>query len=206
MNKFSKIVSAAALAAAVVMGAMTLSVHAQAQSAGSTPPPTRVATINVVKVFDRLNEKKNADSDLEVLGKRLDDKRKQLEQDLERLRQELKDYKPDSDVFRETQENMLKKAMELRSHSEYMEQKLQLEQRLRTGTVYRHIVQSIEAYAKQNGIIMVLVADDIDITGSRTQAELLTKIAMRKVVYAHESLDITEALVLKMNGEFKLGK
>lgn len=204
MNKFSKMISAAALAIAVTAGVSVMSVSAQ--TAGSNPPPTRVATINIVRVFDSLNEKKGADADLELLGKRLDDKRKQLEQELERLRQELKDYKPDSDVFKETQENMLKKAMELRSQSEYMEQKLQLEQRLRTGQVYRHIVASIEAYSKQSGIIMVLVADEIDITGSRTQAELLTKIAMRKVVYAHESLDITKAVIEKMNSEFKLGK
>jgi len=203
MNKISKMISAAALAAAVLTGVSVMQAQTAAQN---SPPPTRVATINIVSVFDRLNEKKGADADLEVLGKRLDDKRKQLEQELDRLRQELKDYKPESDVFRETNENMLKKAMELRAHGEYMEQKLQMEQRVRTGQVYRHIVSAIEAYSKQNGIIMVLVADDIDIAGSRSQAELLTKIAMRKVVYAHESLSITNPLVEKMNSEFKLGK
>ena len=54
----------------------------------------------------------NPDLGTYLLGKRLDDKRKQLDQELDRLRQELKDYKPDSDVFKETNENMLKKAME----------------------------------------------------------------------------------------------
>ncbi len=206
MNKVMKMMTAVAIAATVIAGMSATPVMAQATATGSTPAPTRVATINVVRVFDSLNEKKSADADLEVLGKNLDATRQKLEKELTDLRDQLKDYKPDSDMFKDTNENMLKKAMELRAHTEYMEQKLQLEQRLRTGQVYRHIIQAIDAYSKQNGIIMVLVADDIDISASRSQQELLAKIAMRKVIYAHESLDITKPLIEKMNGEYKLGK
>lgn len=187
------------LALAVLLPALVVS----SASRAADPAPTRIGVVNIVKLFNSLDAKMAGDAEIENLGKNLNAQRQELEDELNRLKQELTQYKVDSDIYKETSEKLLKKGMELQSFSQYMEQKILLETRIRTAALYRAMNNAIADYAKSQGFGLVLASDDPDLSQARTQAELLSKITIRKVIYAHDSLDITKAIVDKMNSENK---
>lgn len=190
------------LLAVSVLGVM-LSLSSASAPAATEPPPVRIAVVNIVKIFNALDVKKNGDAEIERLGKQLTDERKAKEDELDKLKTELNELAPDSPEYKEISEKMLRKAVELQSFSRYMEQKLLMETRLRTAAIYKSMNKSIEEFSRANGIGLVLASDDPDLTGARSQEELLSKITIRKVIYAHESFDITKSITEKMNTDAK---
>ena len=110
------------------------------------------------------------------------------------------------DDLKDASERLLKKGMEVETFARFQQQKLILERRIKTASLYRRINAAVEQYSKANGIALVLVTDDADIAGARTTEELLSRITIRKVIYAHESLDISDKIIEKMNTEYKLPK
>ncbi len=192
------------LAAALLLTAGLVRIAAADNT--SAPPPTRLATINIVHVFDALNEKVAGDSEIEQLNKDLTDQRRKIEESIEKIKGEMKDYKAESPEFKDASERLLKKGMEVETFARFQQQKLLLERRIKTASLYRRINAAVEQYSKANGIALVLVTDDADIAGARTTEELLSRITIRKVIYAHESLDISDKIIEKMNTEYKLPK
>jgi len=181
--------------------------YASAQATVPTPaapPPTRIATINIVNVFNSLNQKKDGDSEIEIMATDLQKRRAALEDEVKKLQEEIKSYNKDSAIFKETQEKLLLKAMEVSTFQQFMEQKLTLEQRTRTIVIYRAINDAIKNYAVANGIAIVFVADDPDLSDARTPSELLSRITVRKVIYSHPDLDITAQIIDRMNTDYKL--
>ena len=125
--------------------------------------------------------------------------------DLEDLKKELGQLKPDSDMYKETMEKALKKGFEVQNFSDYMRERLTMEQRVRTAGLYRRINEAIKTYAQANGIQLVLAADKDDMNNVTTPQELQSRITVRKVLYAADALDITRDIVQAMNAAAKLG-
>jgi len=167
------------------------------------PPATKLAVVNIVSVFKGLDAKKAGDAEIDVLGKKLEDERRAKQDELESMKKEMEGYNHASDLFRDMQDKLFKKAMELEAFSHYIEQKLLMEQRVRTAAIYKSMNDAIEGYSKANGIALVLVVEDASMSDARTPQDLLSKITVRKVMYADSSLDITAALIEKMNSEGK---
>jgi Skp family chaperone for outer membrane proteins len=79
-----------------------------------------------------------------------------------------------------------------------------MEQRLRTVQIYKAINDAVKRYAEDNGIGIVLVSDEVDFSNVPTTEAVQQKIALRKVMYSHPDFDITQKVIEKMNGEYKL--
>jgi Skp family chaperone for outer membrane proteins len=188
---------------AVTLLGVALSVSMSSAPAANEPPPVRIAVVNIVTVFNKLDVKKAGDSEIELLGKKLEDERRGKEDELTNLKKEVLSYDVNSPEYKDTQEKMIRKAMDLQSFSRYMEQKVLLETRLRTAAIYRSMNKAIADFSREKGIGLVLATDDPDLSNARSQEELLAKITVRKVIYFHESFDITNAIVDKMNTDAK---
>ena len=181
--------------------ALTLALSSAARA--DNPPATKLGVVNIVKVFQGLDAKKSGDAEIDVLGKKLEDERHAKQDELESMKKEMEGYNHSSDLFRDMQDKLFKKAMELEAFSHYIEQKLLMEQKVRTAAIYKSMNEAIEAYAKANGIALVLVVEDASMSDARTPQDLLSKITVRKVMYADPSLDITAPLIEKMNSDAK---
>lgn len=199
MQMFNKLWSVAVLGV-MLTGVINLSSQTRA---ADEPPPVRIAVVNIVKVFNALDAKKSGDTDFELIGKQLEKERTTREDELGNLKREQQSYNPDSQEFRDTSEKMMKKAMELESFTRYMREKMLLEGRIRTAALYRSMNKAIEDFSKANGIGLVLSMDELDFRDIRSQEELMSKIAVRKVIYAHDSYDITKKIIDKMNSDAK---
>jgi Skp family chaperone for outer membrane proteins len=191
--------SAIFLAALLVMGFA----GQRALRADNAPPPTRLAVINLVKAFEALTEKTDGDHEIAEIVQKITDERTAREKEVKGLQDELKAYHEGSKEFDDTSEKLMSKSIEYDAFVRFSDQKIMLEQRVRTAAIYRKMNAALSDYSKANGIALVLVQDDMDVN-ARSQQELLQKITLRKVIYADPSLDITDRLVDKMNDDYKL--
>jgi len=187
------------LTVALFAGAAAL--MARAQNAPSAP--AALAVVNISNISKGLDLKKTMDSDMETLSKKLSDQRTAMENEFDNLRKELAQYKPESDPAKETAQKLLKKKADLEAFRGYAQDILLMEQRVRTMQMYRAINTAIAEYAQSHKILLVLVADDADLSNTTNQSELMSKVSVRKVMYADPSLDITSAIVEKMNTDAK---
>ncbi|MEI7766054.1 MAG: OmpH family outer membrane protein [Phycisphaerae bacterium] len=171
----------------------------------TTPPPAprALAVINIVTVFSRLNSKQAGDREIEALGRKLKDEQSAKEKSLDEMKKEMDQYKENSKEYNDLSERILKGVMELQGFMKYRDEKVLMEQRLRTMSIYKQMNEAIEKYSRENGVALVLVVDDPSLGESRSQMEMMQRVAMRKVMYAHESLDITKLIIERMNAEFR---
>jgi len=192
------------LAASLILLGATF-VRAQAGGAAAAPPPTRIAVVNIVDLFDGLLEKANADTEIDNMKKKFDDDGRKQQAALETLQESLKSYNPNSPQYKQTQDDLLQKSIALQTFSQFAQQKLLLELRIRTAALYKEINDAVADYAQANGIAMVFVADNINLEAARSQEQLQAMVTIRKVLYVHPTFDITTQIKQKLNAQFQLG-
>jgi Skp family chaperone for outer membrane proteins len=198
--------SLSTVAAACV--AMFVAAVSMGQTAGTAPPPTKLAVVNIVHLFDSLDQKADADGEITKTRNAIAEKTRKMTDEVTKLDNELKDPKlfaAGSAEYKKMQDDLLQKSMELQVYTQVSQQQLFLELRLKTMELYNKMNAAIEAHAKANGIALVFVTDDLNLTNTRSQQELQAMVSMRKVVYAHPNFDITNAIIERMNTDYKLG-
>jgi Skp family chaperone for outer membrane proteins len=194
------------------MAAMTLAFaavrFAPAQAAPS-PAPTRIAVINLAQVFDKLDEQAANTAQLDKITAQLNDEQSKRKDELTKLSGELSSpnypFKPGSDEYKKAQDNVLQKSMELEAFSNMAQQKIALETRDRMIRLYTHIQDAVNQYCKANGIALLLVQDDANLSSAKTPQDLLGRIMNRKVIYADPGFDITQKLIAQMNADYRMG-
>jgi Skp family chaperone for outer membrane proteins len=193
----------ALITSAAALLLLTISVGQTAQ-----PAPRALAVININKVFASLNEKIDGDSAIEAMANQFKNDQQKSEQELEKLAGQLRDntlFNPDSPEFRKLQDDALQKKADYDAHASMAQQKLMIEQRLKTVQIYRRMNDAIKQYAESKGIGLVLVADDMNFDSINTIEGITQRIANRKGIYAHPDFDITQQVIEKMNADYKLG-
>ena len=173
------------------------------------PAPRALAVININKVFASLNEKIDGDAAIEAMASQFKNEQQKREQELEKIAGQLRDnsglFNPDSPEYRKMQDDALQKKADYDANSTMAQQKLMIEQRLKTVAIYRRMNDAIKQYAESKGIGLVLVADEISFDSASNIEGVTQRIANRKVIYAHPDFDITQQVIEKMNADYKLG-
>jgi len=196
-------VGLAGLIAATIARGQTGGVAASA--APSNPPPTKLAVVNIVELFDKLDEKAGADADIDGMKKDYEAAARKKQAQIDVATESLdKTYKRGTAEFRKAQDELLRMSVELQVEQTVNQQKLFMELRLRTADLYRKINDDVEAYSQTNGIALVFVADNPSVEGARTQEQLQAMVTVRKILYSHPSFDITKAILTKMNTDYQL--
>jgi Skp family chaperone for outer membrane proteins len=208
-----KLVHKPALAALLILGLAGLA-RGQATARGTagapaaaSPPPTKLAVVNVVELFDGLTEKTDADKTIDKMKTDYEEQSRKMKAAIDASQQALtSSYKPGSAEFRQAQDDLLKKAMELQSFNSFAQQKLFLELRVRTADIYRKINEAVAKYAAANGIALVFVADNSSVDNASTQEQLQAMVTVRKILYFHPDFEITSKIKQMMNTEYELAK
>jgi Skp family chaperone for outer membrane proteins len=94
-------------------------------------------------------------------------------------------------------------SIELKNFTDIKAEQIKREFRVMTEDIYKEMLKTIEAAAKDLGYDIVLYLDKMEIKGDSFQA-LLEKIRERKVLYAASHTDITQSVLDLLNQNFKL--
>ena len=155
-------------------------------------PAGEIAVVNIGSLFQHHNEFKQR---IAVIRKQIEEANKQVavrQVEIESVQRKLQQLKPGSPAYDDTQLLLARLQTELKLSSDRQRQGfLKQEARLYSDT-YDEITETIASYAKENGIRLVLRANQgsVDPNNQKSVVEAVN----RQVVY-HAGLDITKAIL-----------
>jgi len=164
--------------------------------------PTATAAVNVERVLNALNEKTQIEAEFQTRQEQLMQEQSEREDELKQIRQDLEILAPGTEAFDQKRESFEKKAMEFKVWQEFNKGKIEREHRIEIEALYRKLVDTVGRLAEEQGYDMVVFQEpEIDFRGANVK-QILDRIERRKVIWHRDELDITDALIQRMNNEF----
>lgn len=188
----------------LVMLAITLGtvvgVGAQGMSAAR---PTKVAVVDVLKVFNGLQEKSQIEADIRTRGEKLRQEEEARRKELMDLQNDLKILAPETPAYTQKTDQIKSKLIELRVWSEMQGEGLKSESSIQLANLYRKMLDTIGRVAKENGYDVVLYKEQ-EPDFQNVKAEAINQmIQLRKVLWSADDMDLTDQAVTRMNNEYK---
>lgn len=167
--------------------------------------PSVIATVDIVRAFNALDERAALERDLTAELQRMTDENAQLGEAIKVLQEDLEDFAPGGDKYKERDTQLLRKVYEYQAAVSYIQ--LQRERRLAEITLklYRSIRHASRRLAEARGIDIVFVDDTkVEITmGSET--DITRQISARRMLYVNPQIEVTDELISLMNREYQQG-
>lgn len=170
--------------------------HAAAQLMAK---PTAVAVVDLQAVFDGAKIIEQFKADQLRWQEDFKTQRDARQKELENLKFELDALDKNSDQFKKKADDLQLKAYEFKVWGDFQQAKAQHEQGLQLHKLYRDTRTVIAQIAQEQGYDLVLFNDNTgDINWNQAQ-ELNAQIQLRKVLYAADSIDITDQVLQRLN-------
>lgn len=166
--------------------------------------PGRIATVDLGKVFDRLAENADWEMRLTALQQSIASEFQSRQQTLEQRFKELESVS-DADEIAIRREELALARLRFEEWGRLKQLELDREKSLRWQTLYRAVRDEAARLAEAEGFEVVLVNDSLGpINVSREldmsqEQQVKIQIEARRLLFAANSTDITEQLVVRMN-------
>lgn len=194
------------LMATVLAGCVALFLtHVGAQAPAAPRTTGKVAVCDVVTVFNNYQRAKDLSAEFTKKREKIAEEDKKRVEEIKRLEQVLDDLTPDSKQY---EANLVKYEQLLIGREAWRRGKEAAAirwHRTLTEQMYEEILEMVAAAAKQGGFDLILHKETVELA-SQTTAELLNKIAQRKVLYVNDAIDLTSMVLGRMNRQYKLKK
>lgn len=189
----------------VLIAAVAWQAGANNASSNARPPaqPAAVATVDIVTIFDSLNELKDLETKLEASRttsqnalQEVDTRLKNISADLESMARGTEEHK------QKVREGMELQAV-FKARSEALNQILSIERGSMTRELYNKVSDAIARISDREGYDIVLFDDSTFIVPENSAyQDVYRAIVTRSVMYRHEGIDITEQVVSLLNSEY----
>jgi len=158
----------------------------------------RIAAINVAKVFANYKKTQDLDRDLRASREQKQQVADEKRNEVTKLRESIALLEIGTEERKKKEEELWKKEVDLEAFRKVTERGLAERHRDTTEKLYGEIVKAIEDYCREQKLDLVVKVDDTPLT-SQTVDELLFKINQRKFLYCSPKLDITDAVLNRLN-------
>ena len=166
--------------------------------------PVAIAVVDIEKVFNSIAEKAQVKADLTTMAEKLGAEKAAKKKELEVAQDDLKALTPENPNYKKMSEDLQQRAFEFDSWQRWQQARVANEDRLRTVALYRKIVESAGAAAKENGYDLVFFKEPAADRLLNLKPEALDDaMSTRKLLWYSEDLDITDVVVNTMNNNFK---
>lgn len=192
------------VAAAVTLPAI---VRAQQPQGGAVSPGgLRVGTVEMVRVFNDMQETKDLRQRAEAERARLIATQKEKQEELQTLTQSKAQFKPDHPQYEEINRKLLKASVEFKNWGEFAQLDFERNQKRLMKARFEKIQAAVAEVAQRDGIDLVLsssqpeLPEDLD----RVKAEELNAIMrQRDVLYTSPRTDITDQVLALLDAKYK---
>ncbi len=170
-------------------------------------PAAVVATVNLEKVFQGLDERGAADARLKNLADKLDAEGHKKREEIEVLNADLELFPPGSEKFQEVAAELAGKGFRLKAFLDFAVRKLDAEKSRTLYDLYEdRIKEVVRQMAEEQGYDLVMVDDSIVALPTEiSEAEIMRQISARRLLYTNSAIDITEDLIARMNSRYARG-
>lgn len=181
--------------------------HAGANTATQRPPaqPTAVATIDIVAIFERLNERTYLESQLEERRKSREAQLVEVRDRVESIRNNIETVHPrGSDASKEAIREFMEQNAVLKARGEALGQIMTIDQGNIRRQLFEKVVAAVQKIAERDSIDIVIL-DDSGFPlpdNNSTDIEIFRAIVSKGVIYAHPTVDLTDRVITLMNNEY----
>ena len=193
-RKTSLIVACAAVLA------MGLFVTARAQNGAAQP--TKVAVVSLQEVIAQCNQQQKFRTENQARGADLQAEQEQRQNKIQGLRTQIDPLQTGTDAWRAKRDEIQQATMELEVWAKMQEQNTQLEQARQFAEIYQSANDAAGEVAQSMGFDIVLQAGDLPDLMSLNVQQLQSIVQSRKVLYAGDNVDITQAVLQRVNANF----
>ncbi len=188
----------------VLIAALAWQAGANATSAARPPAqPTAIATVDIVTIFDQLQELKDLEAKLE---ERKNTRQAQLDEVNNQLRAigaDLEAMTRGTDQYKDKVRQAMELQAVLKARSEALNQILSIDRGNMTRELYTKAVGAINRIAEREGYDAVYFDDSTFIVPEDAPyQDVYRSIVTRSLLYRHSSIDITTDVVSLMNSEY----
>jgi Skp family chaperone for outer membrane proteins len=166
--------------------------------------PTAIALVDIPKVYNTLAERKQVDADRGAAITRIQAAHDKSVEEIKQLQKDMELYKRDSKAFKEKQAELEQRVILIQAVAEFQKRKLAAEKAIQYKRLYDKIIDAVGKYSQANGYDLTLFNDTgISPRAKNSNVEQIdAMIALRKVLWYRQGLDITEEIVNQMNNAF----
>ncbi|MEM8738682.1 MAG: OmpH family outer membrane protein [Planctomycetota bacterium] len=187
-----------------VMGAAVLGLYVTAGGqSGSGAAPTKVAVVNLETVIRECQQQAAMIANNQQLAGTIKAEQERRRQEINTLTTQIDPLQPGTEAWNNKRDELEAKTIELQVWAQATEQKNQREQARQFAEIYTAATEATKDVAASLGYDIVLQASELqDISRTNVQG-LQTLVATRKVIHAAENVDITAAVLARVDANFQ---
>lgn len=191
------------VAMVALIGALTLGLYVTAGGqAGGQATPTSVAVVNLQEVINQCSQQAAFRADNQAKAQSLQAEQQNRQQQIAAITTALDPLQPRSDAWNKKREELQQKTLEMQVWVQMQEQNNQLEQARQFAEIYVAANEAAASIAQSAGYDIVLQGGDLPDLLRLNIQQLQTVVQTRKVLYSSDQVDITNAVLQRVNAEF----
>lgn len=192
-NKFAVAVAFITLAAGFIFMA--------GYAANAPMAPAVIGVVDLEKVYNKLDSRSELVTRIEAMQSKMAEDASSMQEELEMLSAELESLSPGSGAMIEMNDKAISISGRLRAFETYGALLIERERAADLRDSYDMIRKEAGTLSKMMGIDLVLLNDSIPTVDLADAAGTLQQISARRVLWANETLDITDELIARLNGQ-----
>ena len=200
MNRLIPMTTAIALSALLLL---------TAARAGAQDRPVRVATVNMPRVFNEIQERKDVEGRLRQEQQRLAAEQKQRIDELQKMKAEGGNFRRGSEQYEEWRQRYMKATIAQQAWAETAKQEMDWRLKRSTRDMFDKITATVTEYATSNQIDLVLADHQPTLSDEELEKIPADRIGevmdRRRVIYASKSADISDAVIAALDAKYKAG-
>ncbi len=162
----------------------------------------RVASVDVVKVYNDYQRQRDLQDQLRAVQERLQAENDQRRQKIEQLQAQVDAMQPTDPNYNMRARELLALQIDYKNWAEINQAALTREVGVWTAELYKDILKAVAEIAEKENFDMVFYRDEFDPQTVDPQ-QIREQIRNRKLLYARNSTDLTQKLVEKLNADYK---
>ncbi len=170
-------------------------------AANAPMPPAVIGVVDLEKVFNNLESRSNLVQRIEEMQAGMMDEATGMQEELEMLSAELESLSPGSKAMIEMNDKAISISGRLRAFETYGALLVERERAADLRDSYDMIRAEAGSLSKIMGIDLVLLNDSIPTVDLADASGTLQQISARRVLWASETIDITDELIERLNGQ-----
>lgn len=198
MKRFPLVAGAAILA----IGALALLLHPGGAVAQGKDASLSIGVVDIAKVFDSYARKDELEKKMAAEQKRFQETATKMQEEVRTFASNLELFDAGSDERRDAEQELKKKQIEFQAFLQQSKEDLVTMQSQSLETLYKNIVDVINAYAQEKNIDMVFRKDVPHYNRAlpvKDRVKLVQyQIGNNKLVWSNPSLDITDAIIARV--------
>lgn len=198
LPRILRLESAAALAVAALL------VGHQLRPATAVPQdPSRVATVDLERVFNSIERYSQLQTKLKAYADELDAKVKAAESTVKDLEAELESYQAGSEAQGQAIAKLQSALGEFRAVQQFANAKLEIERARALRETYLAIKDAARRLAESESLDYIMLDDSLPEMDPANAQKTMQQISARRFIFASPKSDATDRLVALMNDEWK---